>query len=172
LTALVPRVSTTLFGQAVRLWGEGKVLSGPWFGSVPAALAEDRVALRDLLARRYPGVSRVPMLVADDLWIHALIGTPWVNSFPLSFAPQDSLVPVSLVMVKASVREMPLGTEVVVEADISRVEGLRRAVVGMLCARGSLVPIETSGRVVAVRVVEERFRGDDLCQRWGMVPVP
>ena len=172
LTALVPRVSTTLFGQAVRLWGEGKVLSGPWFGSVPAALAEDRVALRDLLARRYPGVSRVPMLVADDLWIHALIGTPWVNEFPMSFAPQDSLVPVSLVMVKASVREMPLGTEVVVEADISRVEGLRRAVVGMLCARGSLVPIETSGRVVAVRVVEERFRGDDLCQRWGMVPVP
>ena len=172
LTALVPRVPTTLVGQANRLWNEGRLLTGPWFGSVPPALSADRAALRELLPRRYPRASRVPMLLADDLWIHAVIGTPYVNAFPLSFVPQDSLVPISLAMVTTSVREMPFGTEVVMEAERARLEGLRLATVGMLCARGALVPIEASGRVVVVRIVEGREVDDDLCQPWGLVPVP
>ena len=172
LTALVPRVPTTLVGQANRLWNEGRLLAGPWFGSVPPALSADRAALRELLPRRYPRASRVPMLLADDLWIHAVIGTPYVNAFPLSFVPQDSLVPISLAMVTTSVREMPFGTEVVMEAERARLEGLRLATVGMLCARGALIPIEASGRVVVVRIVEGREVEDDLCQPWGMVPVP
>jgi hypothetical protein len=172
LTALVPRVSTTLFGQAVRLWGEGKVLTGPWFGSVPPERSDDRAALRELLARRYPVVSRVPMLLADDLWIHAVIGTPYVNAFPLSFAPQDALVPVATAMVAASVREMPYGTELVVEDESERLDGLRVAIAGMLCARGALVPVEVTRRVVVVTTMEGHGGGHDLCQRWGMVPTP
>ena len=172
LTALVPRVPTTPVGQAVRLWGEGNLFAGPWFGSVPPVQSDDRAALRALLKRRYPGASRVPMLLADDLWIHAVIGTPYVNAFPLSFAPQDSLVPVSQAMMTAFVRDLPFGTEIVMEAEGARLEGLRRVTVGMLCARGALVPIEVSGRVALVQSVEGREVDHDLCQRWGMVPVP
>ena len=172
LTALVPRVPTTLVGQANRLQNEGRVFVGPWFGSVPPALNDDRIGLRELLARRFPNVFRVPMLLADDLWIHAIVGTPYVNAFPLSFAPQDSLVPVAATMVMTSVREMPLGTEIVMESDPARLEGLRRATLGMLCTRGALVPIEASGRVVVVRVLEGHDGSGGWCQQWDVVPVP
>ena len=71
--------------------------------------------------------------------------------------------------------ETQFGTEIVMEAmepEVARLEGLRRATVGMLCARGALVPIEVSGRVALVRSVEGHEVDHDLCQRWGMVPVP
>jgi hypothetical protein len=171
LTALVPRVPTTLVGQAIRLWSEGRMISGPWFGTVPSALSGDRQALRDLLARRYPAAARVPMLLSDDLWIHAVIGTPYVNAFPLSFAPQDSLVPIGANSALAAVRALPFGTELVMEADVERLEGLRRAMAGTLCERGSLILEEAVERVVVVRNAEGRG-GGDVCRRWGMVAVP
>jgi hypothetical protein len=138
---------------------------------VPSALSGDRQALRDLLARRYPAAARVPMLLSDDLWIHAVIGTPYVNAFPLSFAPQDSLVPIGANSALAAVRALPFGTELVMEADVERLEGLRRAMAGTLCERGSLILEEAVERVVVVRNAEGRG-GGDVCRRWGMVAVP
>ena len=176
LTALVPRLPTTLVGQASRLWDEGTSLSGPWFESALPALTDDQAALRDLLARRYRGSSRVPMLLSNDLWIHGVIGTPYVNAIQLSFAAQDAIVPVSATMVVTVLREMPFGSEVVIEprwlwsakmeGEMDELEGLRLALVSTMCERGSLIPLESAGRVVVVRFADGRD-GHDLCERWG-----
>ena len=168
LTAAVPRMPGTLAGQAARLWGEGRLFTGPWFGTAePQELAGDRAALRSLLARRFPDVTRVPMLVGDDLWLHAVIGTRYVNAFPLSFAPQDALVPVGVSTAIAAARDLAFGTEMVVEVDVARLEGLRREMALVLCERGALLPIEDGQRLTVVRLAVVSVSGEiDLCQRW------
>jgi hypothetical protein len=153
LTALVPRVPTTLFGQAARLWSEGTLFAGPWFGeTTPSELDGERESLRLLLARRFPEATRIPILVADDLWVHAIIGTRVVNAFPLSFAPQDALVAIGRTSAIAAARTLPPGTAIVIENQWTHLEGVRHEMITELCERGALVPVEVGARVSVVRL--------------------
>jgi hypothetical protein len=164
LTALVPRVPTTLVGQAMRLWGQEALWSGPWFGENPSRASDGEPAsLRELLARRFPGATRVPMVIDDDLWVDAIIGIGVVNAFPLSFASQDSLIPIGRSAAVVAARTVPFGTNLVIETEWARVQGLRLDVLNALCSRGALIPVESGLRVSVVRLVLAST--DDLCTK-------
>lgn len=173
LTATVPRVQDTVLGHVGRLWFIGDALTEPWFQANTQQDVGNRVALRSLLSRRFPNVPRVPMLLADDLWIHAIVGTSYVNRFPLSFEQQDGLIPTGVSVAIASARNLPLGTDMVVETDLSRLNGLRRDIAVETCVRGRLVPDEWSARVVMVRLVTRGSSDQpDLCHLWGLTASP
>jgi hypothetical protein len=173
LTATVPRVQDTVLGHVGRLWFIGDALTEPWFQANTQQDVGNWVALRSLLSRRFPNVPRVPMLLADDLWIHAIVGTSYVNRFPLSFEQQDGLIPTGVSVAIASARNLPLGTDMVVETDLSRLNGLRRDIAVETCVRGRLVPDEWSARVVMVRLVTRGSSDQpDLCHLWGLTASP
>ena len=173
LTSAVPRVPGTLAGQAIYLWQTDRFFVGPWLTSAPLEPVGEQAALRSLLARRYPGVPTVPMLLADDLWMYAIIGTHYINRLPFSFEQQDGLIAIGVSDAIAAARKMPFGTDLVVESEFSRLNGLRRDVAMVLCGRGSLLPDEWSSRAVSVRFVA-RASGDypDVCQVWGIAGDP
>jgi hypothetical protein len=163
-----------VLGHVGRLWFIGDALTEPWFqANTQQDVVGNRVALRSLLSRRFPNVPRVPMLLADDLWIHAIVGTSYVNRFSLSFEQQDGLIPTGVSEAIASARNLPLGTDMVVETDLSRLNGVRRDIAVETCVRGRLVPDEWSARVVMVRLVTRGSSDQpDLCHLWGVTTSP
>ena len=171
ITELVPRFPSTFAGHLISNWHQGKLFALPHIESVPSNREINRVEFGNLLIGNYPGISRIPMILDDDLWIFAIIGTKYVNVIPLSYSPQDELIPIGHSMAIEKMYKLRFGEDVIID-DSTHLAELRVELLRILCRRGSLVTLGNIGRASVVRFVGVRRGDDDVCQQRGLVPVP
>ena len=128
--------------------------NGAWFNYAgQMRLDVDGTQVRGYLTKYATGVNRFPMLLHDEIWQRAIAGTPYVNTFAMSFEPQDSLIPLGMTMAVNSARGLPFGSILLVEHDLSRLRPVHGAVIRTLCDRGGLETIERGNHVDVMRLI-------------------
>ena len=140
--------------------------NGAWFNYAgQMKLDVDGTQVRGYLTKYATGVDRFPMLLHDEIWQRAITGTPYVNTFAISFEPQDSLIPLGTTIAVNSARRLPFGSILLVEHDLSRLGPVHGSVIRALCDRGALETVEQGNHVDVMRLVSSRGIGTNTTCR-------
>ena len=139
---------------------------GAWFNyDGQMRLDVDGTQVRGFLAKHATGMTRFPMLLHDEIWQRAIAGTPYVNTFAISFEPQDSLIALGTTMAVESAKRLPIGSILLVEHDLSRLGPVHLAVIRALCDRGSIETVERGNHVDVMRLISSREAGGNTTCR-------
>lgn len=164
-------VHTTNNASQTMLGWFGRQMAGmetslvPWGVRPPDVQNAEAAEFRAMLLASHTGSARIPMLVGADLLEVALLTTPYVNWFPISYPEQDGLIPLTReIMIDAAMRVAP-GTLLILERERGKY-GVRTTMPCMeaLCKRGYLSQVVVGERLVLARFeVDQSQVAPDVC---------
>lgn len=158
ITSGLPSLAGSGIGRLFQQVRDGG--NGAWFNYAgQMRLDLDGTQVRAYLAKYAPDATRFPMLLHDEVWQRAILGTPYVNAFEMSFEPQDVLIPLGRTMAVNSAKRLPFGSLMLVEHDLLRLGPLHHAVIRAMCDRGGLETVERGNHVDVMRLVSARDTG-------------